>query len=185
MRFHHRRLIGLLLALTLAACAPTVTIDFDKDVDFARYRTYAWEKGTPVPNDLVNRRIIKAVDDQLTTKGYQKTESNPDMFVAYHAALDKEVYYNTTSMGVGYGPGWGPGYGWYGRGGGWGMASGSSVTTPNTVVTGTIHVDIYDAKNKQMIWRGTGSDTVSQNPEENTEKIHEATAAMFEKFPPK
>jgi hypothetical protein len=36
-----------------------------------------------------------------------------------------------------------------------------------------------------MIWRGTGSDTVSQNPEENTEKIHEAAAAMFEKFPPK
>nr|WP_172834292.1 DUF4136 domain-containing protein [Nitrospira japonica] len=59
------------------------------------------------------------------------------------------------------------------------------MTTPTTVVIGTIHVDIYDAKNKQMIWRGTGSDTVSQNPEENTEKIREVASAMFEKFPPK
>jgi hypothetical protein len=179
------RSIGLVLAFTLAACAPKVAIDFDKDVDFARYHTYSWEAGTPVKNDLMDRRIIKAIDDQLTTKGYQKTETNPDMFVTYHAALSEEVYYNTTSMGVGYGPGWGPGYGWYGRGGGWGMASGTSVTTPNKVVTGTLNVDIYDAKDKQMIWRGTGSDTVSQDPEKNTEKIQEATAAMFEKFPPK
>jgi len=178
-------LIGAVLGFALAACAPQVTIDFDRDVEFTHYRTYAWEKGTPVNNDLVDRRIIKAIDNQLTARGYQKTESNPDMYVAYHAALSEEIYYNTTSMGVGYGPGWGPGYGWYGRGGGWGMSSGTSVTTPNKVVTGTLNVDIFDAKNKQMIWRGTGSETVSQDPEENTEKIHEVTSAMFEKFPPK
>jgi len=178
-------LIGVGLGIALAACAPQVTIDFDKDVEFTHYRTYSWEQGTPVRNDLVDRRIIKAIDSQLATKGYQKTESNPDMYVAYHAALSEEIYYNTTSMGVGYGPGWGPGYGWYGRGGGWDMASGTSVTTPSKIVTGTINVDIFDAKNKQMIWRGTGSDTVSRDPEENTEKIQEVMSAMFEKFPPK
>ncbi|MBA5867203.1 MAG: DUF4136 domain-containing protein [Nitrospira sp. CR1.3] len=185
MKCRIARLIGLLLALTLPACAPKVTIDFDKEADFSRYRTYAWETGTPVKNDLMDRRIIKAIDDQLATKGFQKADAGPDMFVSYHGALSEEIYYNTTSMGVGYGPAWGPGYGWYGRGGGWGMSSGTSVTTPNKVITGTLIVDIYDAKNKHMIWRGTGSDTVSENPEKNTEKIQEATEAMFEKFPPK
>jgi len=185
MKYRIARLIGLLLALTLPACAPKVTIDYDKEADFTRYRTYAWETGTPVKNDLMDRRIIKAIDDQLTARGFQKMEAGSDMFVTYHGALSEEIYYNTTSMGVGYGPAWGPGYGWYGRGGGWGMASGTSVTTPNKVITGTLIVDIYDAKNKHMIWRGTGSDTVSENPEKNTEKIQEATEAMFEKFPPK
>jgi len=178
-------LAGIILALPLAACAPKVVIDYDKDADFTRNRTYAWESGTPVKNQLVDRRITAAIDAQLAAKGFQKHETNPDLVVSYHAALSEEVHYSTTSVGVGYGPSWGPGYGWYGRGGGWGVSTGTSVTTPNTVTVGTLIVEIYEAKDKQMIWRGTGSETVSQDPEKNAEKIQETTAAMFEKFPPK
>ncbi|HMK22675.1 MAG TPA: DUF4136 domain-containing protein, partial [Terriglobales bacterium] len=109
------RLPGLIMALTLAACAPKVVIDFDKEADFAGYRTYAWETGTPVKNQLMDRRIIAAIDAQLAAKGFQKQVTDPDLFVSYHAALNEEIYYNTSSVGVGYGPSWGPGYGWYGR----------------------------------------------------------------------
>lgn len=156
------RTLILVLSLTLIGCAPKVTIDFDKDVDFTQYRTYAWSAGTPAKNPLMDRRIIAAIDEQLGAKSFQKADTGPDMLVSYHAALTEEVYYNTTS--VGYGPAWGPGYGWYGRGDGWGAAAGTSVTTPIELTIGTLTVDIYDAKQKQMVWRGSGSETVGPIP---------------------
>ena len=70
----------------------------------------------------MDRRIIAAIDEQLAAKSLQKTDSQPDLVVSYHAALNQEIRYNTTSIDVGYGPGWGTGYGYYG--GGWGPRGG-------------------------------------------------------------
>jgi hypothetical protein len=85
-------------------------------------------------------------------------------------------------MGYGYGPGWGVGYGRYG--GGVGVGVSTARTTPTRVTTGSIVVDIYDAKDKRMIWRGSGSDTVLPDPEETEAQIREGAEKMFKKFPP-
>jgi hypothetical protein len=45
-------------------------------------------------------------------------------------------------------------------------------------------VDIYEAAQKELIWRGTGNDTVHANPEEIENQIRESTSKMFAKFPP-
>jgi hypothetical protein len=36
---------------------------------------------------------------------------------------------------------------------------------------------------KQFLWRGTGSDTVSDNPQKNEKKVSNALNKMFQKFP--
>jgi hypothetical protein len=36
-----------------------------------------------------------------------------------------------------------------------------------------------------MLWRGTASDAVSDNPKENEGKINEGVARMFKDYPPK
>ena len=40
------------------------------------------------------------------------------------------------------------------------------------------------AKKKQLVWRGTGSDIVSDKPEQNAKKIDKAVADMFKRYPP-
>lgn len=185
MRYQITTTIRILLVLAVGGCAPKMAIDYDKAADFTRYRTYAWNPGTPLKNPLMDRRIVTAIDDQLANKAFRKTETNPDILISYHAALSEEVHYYTTSHGVGHGPSWGRGYGRYGRWGGWGASSWMSKTTPTTLTIGTLNVDLYDAKDKQMIWRGSASETISDDPEKNSEAIREVIATMFEKFPPK
>ena len=45
-------------------------------------------------------------------------------------------------------------------------------------------VDLYDARTKQLMWRGTGTDMSSDKPDEKTAKTNKAVAKMFEQYPP-
>ncbi len=165
--------------LILAACAPAVTIHFDHDTDFSRYRTYAWREGHPAANPLIDQRIVAAIDEQLAAKSYQKTDTNPDLLVTYHAALTEQLSPGTASPG--YGPAWGPGYGWYGRGGGTGPAG----TSPATLTVGTLTVEISDAATTRMLWHGSAEDTVGQDGDKTAATIKKHVAALFERFPPR
>ena len=49
---------------------------------------------------------------------------------------------------------------------------------------GTLVVDLYDAKTKQLIWRGSAEDTLSDKAEKNEKNLDKGVAKMFKKFPP-
>jgi Domain of unknown function (DUF4136) len=162
-----------MLLFTIPTLAQKVAVDWDHKADFSKYSTYAWAKGKGVAKNPINAaRAVQAVETELASKGKQKVDSNPDMYVILHAIYDQQATFNTTGYGYGYGPYW--------RGGGGGL----STTTEYKYTIGTMIVDIYDAKTKQLIWRGSGSDTVSDKPEKNEKKIYKATQKMFQKFPP-
>jgi hypothetical protein len=161
--------LALFVALSGSLFAK-VTVDWDKSADFTKYKTYAWAKGTPAKNQLMDQRIIDAVDQQLTAKGLQKTDAaSADVIVVYHAAVGEETQLNTTDMGAGWGWRWG---------------GGMSTTTVDKIPTGQLAVDIGDAKTKKLLWLGSASDTLSDKPEKNTETINKVVKKMFEKFPP-
>lgn len=164
------------LILVLITCgiltAAKVNVDWDKQASFTGYKTYAWEKGTPARNPLMDQRITEAIDAELSAKGLQKVElsQTPDLVVLYHAAVNVEQQLNTTSMGGGWGAHWG--------------GNGMSTTTVEKIPVGQLVVDIGDAKTKKLLWLGKASDTLGDNPEKNTKKINEVVKKMFEKFPP-
>jgi Domain of unknown function (DUF4136) len=176
------RIVVTLASLLLAAgsaLAQKVTNDWDKARDFSKYKTYAWVKGTPAKSQLNDERITRAIEAQLAAKGLQKVESggNPELVVAYHAAVGEEAQFNTMNTG-----GWGYGAGWgYGYGGG-----GMSTTTVTKILTGQLVVDLGDVKDKKLIWRGTASDTLSSNPnpEKSEKKLNKAVEKLFKKYPP-
>ena len=62
--------------------AQKVTYDYDKAANFAGYKTYAHKAGTAVGQELIDARIVAAIDAELAAKGFTKVESNPDVFVA-------------------------------------------------------------------------------------------------------
>ena len=180
-----RSAVGIFLVLALTGCLSKVYIDYDQTADFSKYRTFAWGKGTPTKNPLMDRRIATAIEEQLSGKGFQKVNGNPDMFISYHAASTEEVSYSTTSYGYNYGPAWETSYGRYGGGlEMWGVGLSSGTAMPVKIVKGTLVVDIYGADRKLLLWRGTGKDAVQADPEKMENRIHQVITEMFAKFPP-
>ena len=49
---------------------------------------------------------------------------------------------------------------------------------------GTLVVDIFDAKTKQLMFRGTATDELSDKPEKNVKKLAKASDKLFKNFPP-
>jgi hypothetical protein len=158
--------------ILLCACAPNVVVDYDKNADFPRYRTYRWGTGVPAKNPETDRQIVEAIDGQLSNKGFTKTESDPDLVVTYHAATHEEVDYDRPTYGSGGGPAYGS------------LQTPESLDPPMRVRVGTIVVDMYEAKQQRRVWHGVGSDVVMDDPAKTSAEIHKGAAKMFEKFPP-
>jgi hypothetical protein len=180
-----KRILALALAVVLTpalAMAQKVSYDYDKTMDFASFKTYALKDGTKVGQQLIDDRIVAAIEAELGAKGLTKSASNPDMFVVYHVAFDKQKDISTFSSG--YAGGYG-GYGW-GYGGGW-AGGGTTSTTVRDILIGTLVIDIADAKKGQVAWRGMGVKEVKTdaNPEKRDKSINEAVKKIFKNYPPK
>src|ERR1044071_6151676 len=165
--------IGLALLGTIAL-AQNITYDFDRSAPFARFKTYSWVKGTPVNDALNDKRIVSAIDSQLAAKGFTKVDERgtADVLVAYHASFDKNLQIN------GFSSGWG-GY----RFGG----NRTGRATLDQVTVGTIAVDMVDASNKTIVWRGlaTGELDARAKPEHTEKNIQKAAVKLFKNYPPK
>ncbi len=148
-----------------------VKTDYNHKADFSKLHTYSWIK-VQTDNPLWTDRIIRAVDSELSAKGWTKVPSGGDASVAAYGSTHTERNLQTWYDGFGGG--------WYWRGFGDGMAT----TTVEKVPVGTLTVDIFDSSNKQLIWRGSATDTLSDKPESNEKKLDKSVANMFKKFPP-
>jgi hypothetical protein len=155
-----------------AAFAQQVKSDFDHQANFSQYKTYSWQEVKP-PNSLWDSRIKSAVDAQLAAKGWTQVDSGGDVAIVAIATSHTERTLQTFYDGMG------GGWRWRGFGG-----MGEATTTEQDYKEGTLLVDLYDAKTKQLIWRGSAEDTVSNNADKNEKNLNKGVAKMFKKFPP-
>lgn len=167
------------LVMTATALAQKTSYDYDKSANFAGFKTYAHKEGTNVGQPLIDERIVAAIDTQLAAKGLTKVEADPDVFVVYHIAFDKQKDISTFSTG--YAGGYGP-YGW-----GWGGGMGSTTTQVRDILIGTLVIDVADAKQGKLAWRGMGVKEVKTqtNPEKRDKSINDAVKKIFKNYPPK
>ena len=49
---------------------------------------------------------------------------------------------------------------------------------------GTLVLDMYDSRTRDLVWRGWASDTLSNKPEKNQDKLSKSINKMFDHFPP-
>ena len=167
------------LMIPALAFAQKTSYDYDKTVNFDAFKTYALKDGTKVGQELIDNRIVAAIETELAAKGLTKSDS-PDVFVVYHVAFDKEKDISTFSSG--YGGGYGP-YGW-----GWGGGMGGTTSTQvRDILIGTLVVDMADAKKNQVVWRGMGVKEVNTQakPEKRDKSITNAVKKIFKNYPPK
>ncbi len=177
-----RKRISLVLLLTLAAlpaAAQKVYIDYDEDADFASYKTFAWAPTPEVSladsSPLMHSRLKNAIEYQLTTVGMIEDTENPDLYVTYHGESDKKVRVDIDTWGYGYGSPWrrDPFWGGYG-----GYAVGPTSATVREYDVGTLIIDLYDAKEKQLVWRGTATATIPSKPEKQARRLDKAVAKL-------
>src|SRR5712672_3630189 len=162
------------LCMLGAALAQHVQTDFDHHANFSQYKTYSWQEIKPA-NSLWDARIKNALDAQLAAKGWTQVASGGD--VAIVAIKTTQTQRSLQTFYDGFGGGWG----WRRFGGG---GFGESTTTEQDYKVGTLVLDMYDAKTKQLIWRGSAEDTVSDKAEKNEKNLDKGVAKMFKKFPP-
>jgi hypothetical protein len=181
MQKKHVMLALAALLVPALVLAQKTSYDYDKTANFGSFKTYAFKDGTKVGQQLIDDRIVAAIEAQLAAKGLTKVEANPDVFVVYHVAFDKQKDISTYSSG--YGGGYGA-YGWR-YGGAW--AGGTSTTQVRDILIGTLVIDLADAKTAQLAWRGMGVKEVDTQakPEKRDKSINNAVAKMFKNYPPK
>ncbi|MFC4738921.1 DUF4136 domain-containing protein [Flavobacterium ponti] len=170
-----KKLIPLFILSILASCSSVrVNADYDKKVDFNQYKTYAYIKASIDKveiSDLDKKRILHSIDDAMTTKGFSKSES-PDMLISIFTKESERVdVYNNNYWGMGFGWGWNP----Y-----WGMNYNRVYTTPE----GTLFIDIFDGKTKEMIWQGEGSGYLTKDTNKKDARIKEFVDKILEQYPP-
>lgn len=162
--------------LFCATCmAQHVTTDYDRNADFAQYKTYTWEK-IQTPDPLWSDRIRAAVNSALAAKGWSEVESGGSvMLVAMEMTQDHQTL-NTWYDNFGGGWGWrrGPGFGGFGE----------SQTTEQTYQVGTLVIDMFDGGAKKLVWRGSVSDLLSNKSEKNIKNLNKGVEKVFAHFPP-
>ncbi|AKA34544.1 DUF4136 domain-containing protein [Flagellimonas lutaonensis] len=180
--------LPLLALFFLSSCVSVrVVADYDREVDFKDYKTYAFYK-TGIDkaqiSDLDKRRILKAIEAEMGAKGFVKSQ-NPDILVSIFTKEREQVDVYNNNFGWGWGWGWG---GWYnpwvwGPGWGWGGAWGPNVSTRTQ---GSLYIDLIDAETKQLVWQGRGVGTLNNtsNVEKKEERIREFVSQILEKYPP-
>jgi hypothetical protein len=179
--------IALLVLAVGTVIGQDVGYNFDGAADFSKFTTYKWVsiKDASKVDDLRDKQIKNAVEAELSKKGLTNTDADTaDLYVGYQAGVGKEKEFTSYNTSWGYGPGWYRG-GWYG--GGYGGGSGWTTGQTSTIYKGQLAVDMYDSKNRDLVWRGIASKTIDPKakPEKQQKNLAKAVAKLLKNYPPK
>ena len=166
----------LLIFVMVASCSSVkVASDYDKNVNFNDYKTFAFFK-TGIDkaeiNDLDKRRLLRAIESELLAKGYTKS-GNPDLLVSlFTKSREKINIYNNG------------GYGYYGYGWGWSPWYYGNYSTVSRSTEGTLYVDFIDASKRELVWQGMGTGYLTQNMEKKEARFNEFVSKIMAEYPP-
>lgn len=190
---------GLMFLVFSVSCSTPVEYDSDYQTsfDFSVLHTYAWYTdesvmGHRVKNDIINQRIVQAIDDTLVTKGFNMANTAADFYVNYGVTKEDKVDIRTYNTYAGYAPGfryhpWGAGI-YPTVGYGYNMTLTEPETRVVQYVQGTLVIDIVKADTKQIVWRGTAAGKLGQESltaHERDQLIKDVVKNVLSEFPPK
>lgn len=176
MKIHD--ILLLCSAVLVFSCSSVdVTTDYDKDVNFTRYKSFAWMKmnssrgdsGEPtlMNSALTRKRISAAIEKELVGKGLIMQANQPDIYITFHSAVKDKVDVER--------------YGYrYGR---WGQVW-DVRTDVYRYKEGAIVVDLIDATSRDLVWRGIAKDIIDSDDTPD-EIVSKSVRALFKEYPPK
>jgi hypothetical protein len=172
----------LVLIVISAGCSSLkVSSDYDKTTDFTEFETfsfYGWAKGSEaVLNRFDQERIEDATRGELEKRGMRFVEKGGDAVVSLFIVIDQKTsttaYTNHYNMG-----GYGYRYGW-----GYGMGSSTTTYHDYDYNVGTLVIDVFSSKSKDLIWQGVGSKTVDENPKSRDKGVVKSVGKIMSQYP--
>lgn len=169
------------VVLALAGCASPSKVYYDSDPlqDFSEYSTFAWIDDAPMTADgdyaigpFVERRIMQAIRNALTNKGYRFVEdvNDADLAVAFTVGARNKVRVQV-NPGRWYGPYAGPNARWgYNNYFGPQMVRSPDEVTVRQTTTGALSIDLFDTKRRSPVWHSVGSKRLSNSDLRNSTK---------------
>ncbi len=166
----------LFILTVLCSCGPLISYDYQKSTDFSKYKSYNYfddmETGL---SHFDQKRIIKAIDSILLSKGIERSES-ADFYIDL-SSRDVQPR-NNPSVGVAVG------------GTGNNVGGGVSVGVPvrNNFISREITIDFVDlSKGEKLIWRAVSEALYKPNdtPEKREEHFNSLVGKILAKYPPK
>jgi hypothetical protein len=152
---------------SVVALGQTVSVNYNKSQDFSQYHTYIWasNNANQIKSSILAQQAKSDIDSALQSKGLQLVQEtqNPDIIVLASGGLQQQTSYSAMGM----------------RGFGGGMGT----ITPEQNVVGTLIVDLYGAKDKNLLWRGLAQNTLSTNGNKNSQMVTKAVQKMFKQYP--
>jgi hypothetical protein len=176
--------VAAIVMLGVAGCEtkPDVRGDYDKSVDFGKYRTYNFvaqpSTDTSKSRSLATQFMQNAAAREMESRGYTRAES-ADLVINFKGKIEEKADIESTPAPY-YGPGWGY-HGYYGAP--YGGYGGSEVSTRRYNV-GTLVMDVVDREKRQVVFQGGYQIEVSKEMMQNREQsLTNAVAAIFAKYP--
>lgn len=185
--------LAILAVFTMTSCSTTkYMVDKDSSVDFTKYKTfqyYGWaEESNKILTPFDQERIEKAFGAELNKRGLKYEKETGDLIITLYIVTEQKTQTtaSTTGMGMGGGYGYGGYYG-YGPAYGWGPSMTSTHTTYSEYdyVVGTLIIDIYDAKDKKLIWESVAKGTVNEKTKGREQRIISLASKMMINYPVK
>jgi hypothetical protein len=154
---------GISMLLVSASEAQTLRVQWDRKVDFSRYQTFSWLEGTAAVDPTVNELIRQSIENELAVRGIFPDDAEPDLLVVYHASAQEKF-----EITGGYRRDW----------------EDAGAITVDSHLAGTLVIDLIDAREDRIVWRGTATATVSGNPRKARGRIPAIIQKLFADFPP-
>jgi hypothetical protein len=168
----HRRLIHTLLisaAVLAAACASSIRVrsDYDREVNFKKFRTFAFREGNSTGNPVLDARIKTDVIAAMKAHGLDEVRpENADAIVVAHAATQTRRTYDT------FYDGWGWRYRWA-----------RPTLVVNEFEVGSIVVDLFDQQTKTAVWHSYATRVLHEDPEKDADQTDRAVMQIFREYP--
>jgi len=170
------KFLPVLLIFLFTSCVTVrVATDYDRDANFSNYNSFAFYKpgiDKAQISDLDKKRILRAIETEMTAKGMMKSET-PSLLVSIFTKERQRVdVYNNN---FGYGWGWNP---WY-----YGGYYGNNVSQ---TTEGSLYIDLIDTKTNELVWQGVGTANLvtSSDIDKRVERIQEIVHEILVEYPP-
>jgi hypothetical protein len=156
-----------------------VGYEFDSEFDLPSAKTFAVilpESPSPM-SSLMRKRILQEVARQLQDRGYTRVaeQEKADLWITVHGT-SRQVIDTVTYSNVYYTRTY--------RRGGWIYHGGYPGTFVTTREEGTLMLDVIDAKSKELVWRGYGTQRMIGAPGEVAgSEIYQSVRQLLVNFP--
>jgi hypothetical protein len=178
------------LAVVVVQAGMKVKVEYDKEYDFSKAKTFGWHPDGAGEVKLLERTgddpeairtkweptIKDAVETELAKRGLVPATSGiPDLYLNYYflAGPNSESQYRGQFIGA-IPP--------------WGVPDFEMTTSSLKIFEqGTLILDIIDGPKRQITWRGIAQAEINRqnSAAKRDQRIREAMSEMLKKFPPK